>query len=255
MPWRGEIAFADEALAFRGESAENRFHAHAAVQCVYAKTGVRIRDAGGRVFEGPGWLIRSGVAHSLDPSPKLTLILIEPQSRLAMGLLRQVDTPPITALPEAFGVLVDPSPSLADGLAAFKQHYAGAQPVVDRRVLAALDHLGAVTARDAAAVAAAHAGLSTSRLRALCTHQLGVPFAKLVLWRKVRRACASMNAGHGLAQAAADAGFADQAHLTRTMSEVIGLTPGVAARVGDFFKTDLHQKQEDGAGSKRRRFR
>ena len=64
-----------------------------------------------------------------------------------------------------------------------------------------------------------------------------------------------MNAGHDLAQAAADAGFADQAHLTRTMSEVIGLTPGVAARVGDFFKTDLHPKQEDGAGSKRRRFR
>lgn len=35
MPWRGEIAFADEALAFRRESAENRFHAHAAVQCVH----------------------------------------------------------------------------------------------------------------------------------------------------------------------------------------------------------------------------
>jgi AraC family transcriptional regulator of arabinose operon len=93
-------------------------------------------------------------------------------------------------------------------------------------------HLDAVTVRDAAAVAAAHAGLSTSRLRVLCRQQLGVPFAKLVLWRKVRRACASMNAGHGLAQAAADAGFADQAHLTRTMSEVLGLTPGVAARAG-----------------------
>ena len=31
MPWRGDIAFEDEALAFRGESAENRLHAQKAI--------------------------------------------------------------------------------------------------------------------------------------------------------------------------------------------------------------------------------
>lgn len=87
MPWRGDIAFEDEALAFRGESAENRFHAHAAVQCVHGLAGVRVRDDEERTFEGPGWIIKSGVAHCLEPAPAITLLLIEPQSRLARSLV------------------------------------------------------------------------------------------------------------------------------------------------------------------------
>jgi AraC-like DNA-binding protein len=232
MPWRGNIAFEDEALAFRGESAENRFHAHAAVQCVHAAAGVRIHDRQGHVFEGPGWLVRSGVPHFLEPAVALTLVLIEPQSRLAAGVLQQVGDQPISGLPAAFGTLFEPSKPLAPALAEFKRQAMGPGPAVDRRVLAALDQLDIVATRDAAAVAAARAGISASHLRALCQAQLGVPFVKLMLWRKVRRACMAMNAGLGLAQAALVAGFADQAHLTRTMAEVIGLTPSVAARTG-----------------------
>ena len=42
-----------------------------------------------------------------------------------------------------------------------------------------------------------------------------------------------MARGASLADAALDAGFADQAHLTRTMSDVIGLTPGEARAAVD----------------------
>ena len=72
-----------------------------------------------------------------------------------------------------------------------------------------------------------------SRLRALSQTQFGVPLSKLVMWGKVRSACLAMARGASLADAALDAGFADQAHLTRTMSDVIGLTPGEARAAVD----------------------
>lgn len=105
-------------------------------------------------------------------------------------------------------------------------------PASDRRILAALAQLEVIRARDAAAVAARQAGISESHLRALCRAQFGVPFSKLVLWRKVRRACVLMRKGIALADVATEAGFADQAHLTRTLADVIGLTAGEASRVG-----------------------
>lgn len=233
MPWRGEVAFEDEALAFRGESAENRFHAHAAVQCVFANTGARIRDEDGRVFEGRCLVVQSGISHCLEPASALTLVLIEPQSRWAAGIMRHAEGQSIARMPEdACACLGAPQP-LAKALSNFKQQFVGSSVSVDRRVLAALDQLNVISRRDTASAAAAHAGLSASRLRALCRDQLGVPFAKLILWRKVRLAFRAMNEGLSLAQAATDAGFADQAHLTRTMAEVIGLTPSVAARASD----------------------
>ena len=51
-------------------------------------------------------------------------------------------------------------------------------------------------------------------------------------WKKVRMACLALAGGSNLVEAALEAGFADQAHLTRTMSDVIGLTPGEARSVG-----------------------
>lgn len=233
MPWRGEVAFEDEALAFRGESAENRFHAHAAVQCVHAADGVRIRDADGRCFDGVGWVIHSGTPHCLEPAPSITLLLIEPESRLAAALVDAAEGLPIAPMHRDMMGALTVAGGLSHALATFKRQVVGPQPAIDRRIIAALDRLEVITDRDVAAAAAASAGISPSRLRALCRAQFGVPFAKLVLWRKVRRACIALNSGRSLSQAAADAGFSDQAHLTRTMVEVIGLTPGVAAHAAE----------------------
>jgi AraC-like DNA-binding protein len=51
------------------------------------------------------------------------------------------------------------------------------------------------------------------------------PYRYLVL-RRLDRAKASMRAGISLAEAAADAGFADQAHMTRHFRRAFGITPG-----------------------------
>jgi AraC-like DNA-binding protein len=51
------------------------------------------------------------------------------------------------------------------------------------------------------------------------------PYAWLAQYR-VARARALLDRGHRPAQAAALAGFADQAHLTRWFRRVVGVTPG-----------------------------
>lgn len=232
MHWRGEFAFGDVWLAFRGASADNRVHAHAAVQLVASDPAVAIAADSHEEFIGPGWLIRSGVRHSLRPTPSLVLVLIDPQSRLAARLQACLPTTaPIAPLPVALVErLMQPLP-VRDVVQALELSLSGPAAPVDPRLVEALRHLERLTSGDAIAAASAHSGLSPSRLRALSQVHFGVPLSKLVMWKKVRRACLALARGSNLADAALDAGFADQAHLTRTMSGVIGLTPGEARSV------------------------
>lgn len=101
---------------------------------------------------------------------------------------------------------------------------AGATPVLDARLAAALRCLEADTSSAAVARTAGVVGLSTSRLRALSIQELGTPLASWVLWRKLERAGKNLMGGAGFAAAAHGAGFADQAHFTRTMRKVFGIT-------------------------------
>jgi methylphosphotriester-DNA--protein-cysteine methyltransferase len=72
---------------------------------------------------------------------------------------------------------------------------------------------------------AAQVGVSPQRLRALARQQLGMPLARWRVWSRLRRAAEALQDGWSLADAAIAAGFADQAHLTRQMREMMGLTP------------------------------
>jgi len=227
VQWHGEFAFGDVWLAFRGASADNRFHSHAAVQFV-AGAAITIADEAGRELAGPGWAIRSGVRHCLRPAPALMLVLADAQSHLARGILSELAPEPIAPLPPALVAELTGSLGIRDLMQRLQQRLSGADAPIDPRLAVALRHLERQTAGDAVAAASAASGLSASRLRALSQAQFGVPFGKLVLWKKVRLACLAMARGASLVDAGLDAGFADQAHLTRTMADVIGLTPGEA---------------------------
>lgn len=72
---------------------------------------------------------------------------------------------------------------------------------------------------------AADVGISPSRLRALANESIGVPLTQLRLWSRLARAIAGLPYGT-TATAATAAGFADQAHFTRTARRFLGRTPG-----------------------------
>lgn len=99
----------------------------------------------------------------------------------------------------------------------------------------AIDPRVAVALRDLAVAervthVAADVGLSPSRLRILIHDLTGTPPARLRMWQRLRTALLSL-ADTPIALAAADAGFADQAHLTRTAIRLIGQTPGDLVRM------------------------
>ncbi|TQS22233.1 helix-turn-helix domain-containing protein [Microbispora hainanensis] len=71
---------------------------------------------------------------------------------------------------------------------------------------------------------AAEVGLSAARLRTLVRTSVGVPPARLRRWGRLWAAI-TVQPGRSVAVAAADAGFADQARLTRTARGLLGRTP------------------------------
>ncbi|WP_457463161.1 helix-turn-helix domain-containing protein [Streptomyces sp. TE5632] len=76
---------------------------------------------------------------------------------------------------------------------------------------------------------AADVGLSPPRPRTLVRESVGVPLARLRQWGRLRHAVAHLPHA-SVAGAAAEAGFADRAHLTRTSSNLLGRTPASIRR-------------------------
>lgn len=228
--WTGDFHAGDGWAAYRGVAGDNRLHAHTAMQLVFAAPGATLRAQDGRVVSGPAIVARPGARHALDPVREVLLVFLEPQSDLASFVDRVTPPDPVAHLPDAVASLVDRTGTLgacAVALAEAVDREADRDP----RLARALDYLAKAEGPGAVSRAADHAGLSPARLRALAQTQLGAPLSGWVAWRRLLRAAEALSGGAGLAAAAADAGFVDQAHLSRDMRKVFGITPGTAQGV------------------------
>ena len=115
---------------------------------------------------------------------------------------------------------------------------AGAPPSrrLDERVTKVLAAIGeAEELRWSIEEAAAKAILSPSRFAHLFKQQVGLPFRRFLLWRKLARAVLLIGRGQTISAAAHAADFADAAHLTRAFYQMFGLPPSVMLR-GEFFE-------------------
>jgi AraC-like DNA-binding protein len=72
------------------------------------------------------------------------------------------------------------------------------------------------------AMLAQSAALSPSRLLHLFREQMGIPLRPYLRWRRLWHSIALIVQGQRLIEAAHDAGFADQAHLSRTARHSLG---------------------------------
>lgn len=75
------------------------------------------------------------------------------------------------------------------------------------------------------------AGLSGNHLNRVFSRSLGLPPHAYQVLLRVRRAQDLLAAGTGPAEAAAQAGFADQSHLTRHFRRITGITPGAYGKI------------------------
>jgi methylphosphotriester-DNA--protein-cysteine methyltransferase len=74
-----------------------------------------------------------------------------------------------------------------------------------------------------------------TRFAHLFRDQVGLPFSRYMLWRKLTRAMVAVASERTIAAAAHAADFADAAHLTRTFYQMVGMAPSALMR-GDFIE-------------------
>ncbi|WP_231627087.1 helix-turn-helix domain-containing protein [Streptomyces apocyni] len=180
-----------------------------------------VLPVGGHVTVGEmaaaGVLVPPQLDHACATSSAFVAVFLEPWCvRPGLGLSR-LESSTVRRLLDALGEDMD--------LAALHREVStvtGEAPVIDPRVAHAVRVCGQAKQLDAVAT---EVGLSPPRLRALVRSTVGVPLARLRQWRRLRTAVAALP-GSTPASAAAVAGFADQAHLTRVTRELSGRTPG-----------------------------
>jgi len=224
-------------------------HAHHAIQIVVALDGcVAICGRDGEWHESRGVVVRSDAEHSFDCNGALGVMLfVDPESSegswLSASLRRDVTLVAearVAAIRERLQPLVD-RPEEIDDVAwlvrgAVEGLRPGAVPTrrLDPRVTKVLRtiHLSD-DLRISLDKAAGTAFLSPTRFAHLFKEQVGLPFSRYMLWRKLTRAMVAIGSERTIAAAAHAADFADAAHLTRTFYQMFGMAPS-ALMQGEF---------------------
>lgn len=236
-------------------------HAHHAIQIVIAVEGdVGIRGTRGDWRMGRGVIVRPDVEHSYNPNGALVAMLfVDPESVEGVWLRTSLRED-ITLVPDARltssaaelrRFLDQPLESM--DIRELVRHCVqalrtGAPPSrrLDPRITRVLATIrGADELRISIDEAAATVFLSPSRFAHLFKQQVGLPFRRYMLWRKLTRAMLVIGREKTIATAAHAADFADAAHLTRTFYQMFGIAPSVLMR-GEFFEIPSPFEVSDG---------
>jgi len=224
-------------------------HAHHAIQVVIALDGcIAIRGDHDEWREARGIIVRPDVMHAFDCNGALgAMLFVDPESMegawLRASLAQEITSVPDTRLAPSVSMLrtfvEQPFESMEPGALVRHTVHAlspGAPPArrLDARVTTVLN---AIRASDDLRIsledAAEKAFLSPSRFAHLFKHQVGLPFSRYMLWRKLTRAMVAIGSERTIAAAAHAADFADAAHLTRTFYQMVGMAPSVLMQ-GEF---------------------
>jgi AraC-like DNA-binding protein len=223
--WIGQLQIGDRWAIWGGEAGDGAPHRHFAAQAVLAKTTVRVFDAQDCPVDAKLVLIDPLTPHRIEAGSEVKLIYLEPGRRLdpeLEAILRPVrDARGLALVGSAQAI-----PFWADWLAG----KSGRHEEPDERITAALRHLDRMIPLSPVSLEelASTTTLSQDRFRHLFAEQLGVPFRRYVLWRRLRLAAAELVAGSDVTTAAHSAGFADAAHFARTLKSTFGVTASQA---------------------------
>ena len=226
-------------------------HAHHAIQVVIALNGEPAICAEGGTWQSEkGFIVLPDVVHSYDGrGADGAMLFVDPESNegqwLRASLGQQITFVPAARLNDCASEIRRFSENPLDAMEArslirhcIESLCAGTPPLRrrDTRITAALDTIRASTdLRVSLEDIAATVFLSPSRFAHLFAEQVGLPFRRYLLWRKLARAMLKIGHGETMTDAAQGADFADAAHLTRTFNQMFGISPSALMR-GRFFE-------------------
>jgi AraC-like DNA-binding protein len=237
--WQGRASLVQGSAWFEGRIGDNRPHAHPALQLALGLDApVQAQLCGGAPMEAAGLLIGSQVEHALlHGQGRVRLLYVERESATGRWLARAcplghrvLDAPLCATLHSLWPNTTPAAP--APSLARLVEHLAGPAPaglcLPDRSALARVRSLVEAlpqrldTNCDLHALAA-NAALSPSRFSHCFKADTGMAVRPYLRWLRLARALELAAAGLQLTAAAHAAGFADAAHLARTMRRHFGV--------------------------------
>ncbi len=237
-----EPALFPPSFATVGTGGKSARHAHHTMHLVMARRGTLSLTAEGTTWTAPAFVTAPDVPHAIEAEGRdVVLVFVDPESdegeRLAAGVtaVRTFDEAArdqwIATLPSdlrargpfdrwVFDVVRD---------AAARAHVASPAAVRRRahprvRRLVAYLRAAPVDADTSIAALASQAGLSESRLTHAFRDSVGIPLRAYLLWQKLQRSVVAMSTGMPLSHAAAEGGFADAAHMSRTFRRMFGMS-------------------------------
>lgn len=238
-------------LALGQGGGEVAAHSHHAIQIFVAIDGkAAIRQTGGPWSEARGLIVRPDIEHAFDARGATgAMLFVDPESTegawLQTGVAEDITLVPDVRVQHCVSALRTflerplESMEVADLIRhCVRAFYAGVPPTrrLDPRiasVLAAIRESDELRMSLEAAAELVH--LSAGRFAHLFKEEIGLPFRRYMLWRKVTRAMLAIGKERTLAAAAQRGDFADAAHLTRTFYQMFGIPPSVMMR-GEFFE-------------------
>jgi len=233
-PWAGRAAIGLGWGYFHGRIGDNQRHQHHAMQIVLARTTMRLwlENAGWR--ECHGVVIGPGVAHQLvDTGEAVKMIYLEPENdqvrRIASHLhsgWRELSRTEVSGLWERDEQTVhhDLTQVVADLLcSATTDSDARRNDVLIQQLLHDLPRPlpEKITVQQLAQLVR----LSPSRFQHRFVQYTGMAVRPYLRWLRLLTALTAIARDASLTQAAADAGFADAAHFSRTFRRHFGFAP------------------------------
>lgn len=230
----GTVFLSGTRLLYVGALAATKRHAHHAAQIIIVPQGLEIVDSRNNHVRARAALIPPRVPHGHGACTHAALMYLDGDDPTSRALARTADPRCETWRREGFDVAVphDPTPAQARALIAaiLSEVDPGLPPgprhPATRRMCAYLDRSDRV---DLASLSH-EAGLSPRQMRHAFARDVGLPMRAYLRWKRVRRAIAAVEEGANLSAAAAAAGFADSAHLSRVFRDQFGIAPSQGLR-------------------------
>lgn len=248
--WSGTLALGRGLVVYLGSGSAAASHRHDAVQLMWSPIRpVRLHTEHASTTTHAA-LIPPRQPHGFEAGgDNLAILLVEPSGPLGQQLTTIAHPLSASDLEDRFAGARLPATDDAASvihwsrsiLAAVVGEGAPSGPVQIRPAVLYASRFVDANLADAPLLAAAarHVGLSPRQLRRSFTAEIGIPFQRYVLWRRLRRALLAVNDGTDLTTAAATAGFADSAHFSRTFRQTFGLAPSEVLPLITVAETDF----------------